>query len=53
MLGIAEVIAVVRALEDDIERCIISEDEMSDSASTELKNIRRSIVRQTRTYARA
>ena len=46
VLGIAEVIAVVRALEDDIERCIISEDEMSDSASTELKNIRRSIVRQ-------
>lgn len=46
VLGIAEVIAVVRSLEDDIERCIISEDEMSDSASTELKNIRRSIVRQ-------
>ncbi len=46
VLGIAEVLAVVKTLEDDIERCIISEDEMSDSASTELKNIRRSIVRQ-------
>lgn len=46
VLGIAEVIAVVRSLEDDIERCIISEDEMSDSASTELRNIRKSIVRQ-------
>lgn len=32
-----------RNLEDDIDRCIISEEEISDNASTELRNIRRNI----------
>jgi DNA mismatch repair protein MutS2 len=44
--GMAEVLEVFRDLEEDIDRCIISEEEMSDHASTELRNIRRSIVRQ-------
>lgn len=44
--GLAEVLSVQKRLEDDIDRCIISEDEMADAASTELKNIRRSIHRQ-------
>ncbi|MBQ3123060.1 MAG: endonuclease MutS2, partial [Firmicutes bacterium] len=44
--GIADVISVQKRLEDEIDRCIISEDEMSDNASPELRRIRRSIVRQ-------
>lgn len=44
--GMAEVLEVFRDLEEDIDRCIISEEEMSDHASVELRNIRRSIVRQ-------
>lgn len=44
--GLAEVLSVQKRLEDDIDRCIISEDEMADAASAELKNIRRSIQRQ-------
>ena len=44
--GLAEVLSVQKHLEDDIDRCILSEDEMADAASTELKNIRRSIQRQ-------
>lgn len=44
--SIAEVIAVHKTLEDEIDRCILSEDEMADNASPDLKNIRRSIVRQ-------
>ena len=44
--GLAEVLSVQKRLEDEIDRCIISEDEMADSASPELKNIRRSIQRQ-------
>lgn len=44
--GMAEVLEVFRDLEDDIDRCILSEEEMSDHASVELRNIRRSIVRQ-------
>ena len=44
--GIAEVLAVEKGLEEEISRCILSEDEMSDNASPELRNIRRSIVRQ-------
>lgn len=44
--GLAEVLSVQKRLEDDIDRCIISEDEMADNASPELKNIRRSIIRQ-------
>jgi DNA mismatch repair protein MutS2 len=44
--GMAEVLEVFRDLEEDIDRCIISEEEMSDHASVELRNIRRTIVRQ-------
>jgi DNA mismatch repair protein MutS2 len=44
--GMAEVLEVFRDLEEDIDRCIISEEEMSDHASVELRNIRKSMVRQ-------
>jgi DNA mismatch repair protein MutS2 len=44
--GLADVLSVQKRLEEDIDRCIISEDEMADAASPELKNIRRSIQRQ-------
>jgi len=44
--GMVEVLEVFKDLEEDIDRCIISEEEMSDHASVELRNIRRSIVRQ-------
>lgn len=44
--GLAEVLSVEKRLEEDIDRCILSEDEMADNASPELKNIRRSIARQ-------
>ncbi len=44
--GMAELLATFDRLADRIDRCIISEDEMADSASPELKNIRRSIARQ-------
>ena len=37
---------VADRLEKDIDRCIVSEDEMSDNASTELYDIRRGIARQ-------
>nr|WP_315022660.1 endonuclease MutS2 [uncultured Aminipila sp.] len=42
----SELLSIQKRLEDNIDRCIISEDEMSDNASSELKQIRRSIVRQ-------
>ncbi len=35
-----------RNLEDEIDRCILSEEEISDHASTDLKNIRRKINKQ-------
>ncbi len=44
--GLADVLSIQKRLEDDIDRCIISEDEMADAASPELKNIRRTIQRQ-------
>ena len=44
--SMVEVIAVNKGLADEIDRCIISEDEMSDNASSELRTIRRAIVRQ-------
>jgi len=44
--SITEVVAVFKDLEEDIDRCIISEDEMADNASSELRTIRRSIQRQ-------
>ncbi len=39
----AEAISVKKHLEDEIDRCIVSEDEMDDNASPELKRIRREI----------
>ena len=44
--GMREVLVPFPRLADRIDRCILSEDEMADSASPELKDIRRSIVRQ-------
>ena len=44
--SIAELLAVHRNLSGEIDRCILSEDEMSDNASPELRSIRRAIVRQ-------
>lgn len=44
--GLAEVLSIQKRLEENIDRCIISEDEMADAASTELKNTRRSIQKQ-------
>lgn len=44
--AITELIVVTKKLSDEIERCIISEDEMADNASPELRNIRREITRQ-------
>lgn len=44
--SIAELIVVPKKLADEIDRCILSEDEMADNASPELRSIRRAIVRQ-------
>lgn len=44
--SVAELLAVHKKLADEIERCIISEDEMADNASPELRSIRRDMVRQ-------
>lgn len=43
---IIEVISIQKNIEDNIDRCILSEDEMADNASPKLKDIRRSINRQ-------
>ena len=44
--GLADVIRVQKHLEDEIDRCILTEDEMADSASPRLRDLRRSISRQ-------
>lgn len=44
--SITDILAVTDKLSREIDRCIITEDEMADSASAELKHIRREIVRQ-------
>ncbi|MCB6992178.1 endonuclease MutS2 [bacterium 210820-DFI.6.37] len=44
--SIGEVLAVHKSLEEEIGRCILSEDEMADNASPELCGVRRAIVRQ-------
>ena len=44
--AMAEVLVTFPRLADNIDRCILSEDEMADSASPQLRDIRRSIVRQ-------
>ncbi len=44
--SIGEVLAVHKGLEEEIQRCILSEDEMADNASPELRSIRKAISRQ-------
>lgn len=44
--GMGEVLFTDRFMAEEIDRCILSEDEMSDNASPELKSIRRAILRQ-------
>ncbi len=46
VMALAELIVPHPELAADIDRCILSEDEMSDDASPELRRIRRAIVRQ-------
>ncbi len=46
VMALAELIVPHQELSDDIDRCILSEDEVADDASAELKRIRRAIVRQ-------
>ncbi|MFQ9893298.1 MAG: endonuclease MutS2 [Emergencia sp.] len=47
MIGsLTELIVPMPRLAEEIDRCILSEDEMSDNASAELRNIRRTIARQ-------
>ncbi len=42
----AELLTVNKRLAEEIDRCILSEDEMADNASSELRSIRRAMVRQ-------
>ena len=44
--SVAELLVVHRGLAEEIDRCILSEDEMADNASPELRTIRRAILRQ-------
>ena len=44
--SLTELLATAPSLANEIDRCIISEDEMSDNASSELKSIRRNISMQ-------
>ncbi len=44
--SIREVLVTFPRLAENIDRCILSEDEMADNASPKLKDIRRSITRQ-------
>ena len=46
LMSMAELIVPHERLEKEIDRCIISEDEMADSASPRLRDIRRSIMSQ-------
>ena len=46
VMALAELIVPHPELAADIDRCILSEDEMSDDASPELRRIRRAIIRQ-------
>lgn len=44
--SITDIMVPTEKLSSEIDRCIISEDEMADSASSELRRIRREIIRQ-------
>ncbi|MDO4176292.1 MAG: endonuclease MutS2 [Bacillota bacterium] len=44
--AMVEIMAVHKSFAAELDRCIISEDEMADDASSELRSIRRAIVRQ-------
>ncbi len=44
--AIVEIIGINKNLSEEIDRCILTEDEMADSASPELRKIRKAIVRQ-------
>ena len=44
--SLTELVVAVPGLEAEIDRCILSEDEISDNASAELRTIRRSIQRE-------
>ncbi len=44
--GLISALSVHKDTEEEIDKCILSEDEVSDNASTELRNIRRSITRK-------
>ncbi len=46
MDSITEILAVHPSISGEIDRCILSEDEVADNASPELRSIRRAIVRQ-------
>ncbi len=46
IMGMSEVLVAFPKLAERIDRSILSEDEMADSASPEMRNIRRSIARQ-------
>ncbi|MGI6751324.1 MAG: endonuclease MutS2 [Anaerovoracaceae bacterium] len=44
--GLGQVISIQKHLEDEIDRSILSEDEVADNASPRLRDLRRAIVRQ-------
>lgn len=46
LMSVAELLAVHKELSAEIDRCILSEDEMADNASPQLRSIRRTITRQ-------
>lgn len=45
IISMGSMLEVYKSLEEDIDRCILSEDEMFDSASPQLKSIRRDVLR--------
>lgn len=47
--GITDLVSYPQSLRDEIDRCILSEEEMADDASSQLKTLRRSIERQKET----
>lgn len=49
IMSLAELIVAHPRLEEEIDRCILSEDEIADNASSELRSIRRGILRQNET----